>query len=126
MALGETHETRNTVPTTRLDSVAFTDPAKGRSDDSRRSVGVLVNLRDHLRSESFDQGASVREDLPADYNAVIVVLEREGFIGSEAKFVTAGDVAWLTRGDTGRASEVALRAEVDHYAPCCRLAVHCA
>ncbi len=31
-------------------------------------------------------------------NAVIVVLEGEGSIGAEAKFVTAGDVAWLTRG----------------------------
>jgi redox-sensitive bicupin YhaK (pirin superfamily) len=46
----------------------------------------------------LDQGASIRQDLPADYNAVIVVLEGEGSIGAEAKFVTAGDVAWLTRG----------------------------
>ena len=58
----------------------------------------------------FDQKASVRQDLPADYNAVIVVLEGEGSIGSEAKFVTAGDVAWLTRGDSRKASEVAIRA----------------
>ena len=49
----------------------------------------------------LDRGASVRQDLPADYNAV----------GAEAKFVTAGDVAWLTRGGSGEASEVAIRAK---------------
>ena len=43
-------------------------------------------------------------------NAVIVVLEGEGSIGAEAKLVTAGDVAWLTGGDSGKASEVAIRA----------------
>ncbi len=58
----------------------------------------------------LDQGASVRQDLPADYNTVIVVLEGEGSISAEAKFVTAGDVAWLTRDDTGKAFEVAIRA----------------
>ena len=59
----------------------------------------------------FDRGASVRQDLPADYSAVIVVLEGEGSIGAEAKFVAAGDVAWLTRADSGKASEVAIRAQ---------------
>jgi redox-sensitive bicupin YhaK (pirin superfamily) len=58
----------------------------------------------------LDQGASVRQDLPAEYNAVIVILEGEGSIRAKAKFVTAGDVAWLTRGDRGEASEVAIRA----------------
>ena len=58
----------------------------------------------------LDRGASVRQDLPADFNAVIVVLEGEGSIGAEAKVATAGDVAWLTRGDSGEASEVAIRA----------------
>ena len=59
----------------------------------------------------LDLGASVRQDLPADYNAVIVVLEGDGAIGAEARFVAAGDVAWLTRGDSGKASEVAIRAQ---------------
>ncbi len=59
----------------------------------------------------LDLGASVRQDLPADYNSVIVVLEGDGAIGAEGTFVTAGDVAWLTRGDSGKASEVAIRAE---------------
>jgi hypothetical protein len=38
-------------------------------------------------------------------------LEGEGSIGAEAKLVTAGDVAWLTRGGGGEASEVAIRAK---------------
>ena len=59
----------------------------------------------------LDRGASVRQDLSADYNAVIVVLEGEGFIGAEAKSVTAGDVGWLTRGGSGEAFEVAIRAQ---------------
>src|SRR5271157_4943700 len=57
----------------------------------------------------LDRGASVRQDLPADYNAVIVVLEGEGSIGAEAKLAATSDVAWLTRGDSGEASEVAIR-----------------
>ena len=32
----------------------------------------------------LDRGASVRQDLSADYNAVIVVLEGEGFIGDRS------------------------------------------
>ena len=52
----------------------------------------------------LDQGASVRQDLPADYNSVIVVLEGEGSIGVEAKLIN-------TRGDSGEASEMAIRAE---------------
>ena len=45
----------------------------------------------------LDPGAAVRQDLPADYNAFIVVLEGEGAIGEERRKVVAGDVAWLTR-----------------------------
>jgi redox-sensitive bicupin YhaK (pirin superfamily) len=56
----------------------------------------------------LDRGASIRQDLPADYNAVVVVLEGEGSIGADTS-VTAGDVAWLTRGASGEESEVAVR-----------------
>jgi quercetin 2,3-dioxygenase len=44
-------------------------------------------------------------------NAVIVVLEGKGSIGAEANFVTAGDVVWLTHGESGKESEVAIRAQ---------------
>ena len=50
----------------------------------------------------LDRCASVRQDLPADYNAVIVVLEGDGSIGAEATFAATSDVAWLTAATAGR------------------------
>jgi redox-sensitive bicupin YhaK (pirin superfamily) len=50
-------------------------------------------------------GAAVRQDLPADYNAFVVVLEGEGAIGEERRKVVAGDVAWLTRREDASPSE---------------------
>ena len=73
----------------------------------------------------LDRGASVRQDLPANYNAVVVVLEGEGSIGAEAKFVTAGDVAWLTRGGSGEASDVAIRARTSPCGLWSMPVVHC-
>ena len=97
----------------------FSGASDGVTAPTKNFVPVtMVEIR-------LDQGASVRQDLPADYNAVIVVLEGEGSVGAEAKFVRAGDVTWLMRGDFGKASEVAIRAGGDHCAPCCTLAGHC-
>jgi quercetin 2,3-dioxygenase len=82
----------------------FSGASGGLTAPTKNIVPVtMVEIR-------LDQGASVRQDLPADYNAIIVVLEGEGAIGVEGKIVTAGDVAWLTRGDSGKASEVEIRA----------------
>ena len=39
--------------------------------------------------------AAVRLDMPADYNAFVVVLEGEGAIGEERRRIVAGDVARL-------------------------------
>jgi redox-sensitive bicupin YhaK (pirin superfamily) len=58
----------------------------------------------------LDPGASIRQDLPADYNAVIVVLEGDAAIGAEGKSVTAGDVAWLTRENDAALSELTIAA----------------
>ena len=57
----------------------------------------------------LDPHASVRQDLPADYNAV-VVLEGGGEIGAEGGSIAPGDVAWLTRGDNAAQSEVTIQA----------------
>jgi len=57
----------------------------------------------------LDPHASVRQDLPADYNAVVVVLEGAGAIGAEERSVAAGDVAWLMRVDDAGPSEVTIR-----------------
>ena len=58
----------------------------------------------------LDPGASILQDLPADYNALIVVLEGDAAIGAEDKSVTAGDVAWLTREDNAALSELTITA----------------
>ena len=58
----------------------------------------------------LEPGAWVRQDLPADYNAVVVVLEGAGALGGKGAPVAAGDVAWLTRGDSAAPSETAIQA----------------
>jgi quercetin 2,3-dioxygenase len=58
----------------------------------------------------LEPGAWVRQDLPADYNAVVVVLEGAGALGREGAPVKAGDVAWLTRGEDASPSEAAIQA----------------
>ena len=58
----------------------------------------------------LEPGAWVRQDLPADYNAVVVVLEGAGALGAKGAPVAAGDVAWLTRGDSAAPSETAIQA----------------
>jgi quercetin 2,3-dioxygenase len=58
----------------------------------------------------LEPGASVRQDLPADYNAALVVLEGDGAVGADRASLTAGDVAWLTREESAGPSEVAIQA----------------
>jgi redox-sensitive bicupin YhaK (pirin superfamily) len=59
----------------------------------------------------LDKGAEVRLDLPADYNAFVVVISGMGFVGADRTTVVAGDIAWLTRGDDPTAlSEVRIEA----------------
>jgi redox-sensitive bicupin YhaK (pirin superfamily) len=58
----------------------------------------------------LEPGAWVRQDLPADYNAVVVVLEGAGALGAKGAPVAAGDVAWLTRGDDSAPSDIAIQA----------------
>jgi redox-sensitive bicupin YhaK (pirin superfamily) len=58
----------------------------------------------------LEPGAWVRQDMPADYNAVVVVLEGAGALGKEGAPVKAGDVAWLTRGEGASPSEAAIQA----------------
>jgi quercetin 2,3-dioxygenase len=58
---------------------------------------TMVELR-------LQPGASVRQDLPADYNAFVVVIDGNGTVGHEKMPVGAGDMAWLTRGEDRRAA----------------------
>ena len=54
----------------------------------------------------LEAAARVRQELPADYNAFIVVLEGDGLIGGDQFPVRAGDVVWLTRKNDDALSEV--------------------
>jgi hypothetical protein len=60
---------------------------------------VEVRLQPHARIE---------QELPADFNAFVVVLEGGGTLGSSAASVHSGQVAWLTRSD--EPSEVTIAA----------------
>jgi len=54
----------------------------------------------------LEASAHVRQELPADYNAFIVVLEGDGLIGDDQYPVRASDVVWLTRIQGDALSEV--------------------
>jgi quercetin 2,3-dioxygenase len=54
----------------------------------------------------LEPAAHVRQELPADYNAFVVVLEGDGLIGRDQSPIRAGDVVWLTRTDDDTLSEV--------------------
>jgi len=54
----------------------------------------------------LEAGARIRQELPADYNAFLVVLEGDGLIGGNQSPVQAGDVVWLTRTDDEGLSDV--------------------
>jgi len=77
---------------------------------SGASGGVVAPTKNHvpvtMLEFRLDAGASVSQDLPADYNAFIVVLEGDGSIGGAP--IVKGDVAWLTREDSERASDFAI------------------
>lgn len=54
----------------------------------------------------LEPAALIRQELPADYNAFIVVLEGDGLVGEDQTLVRNGDVVWLTRSDSAGQSEV--------------------
>ena len=81
---------------------------------SGRSDGVVSPTKNFapvtMIEFRLEPGAWARQDLPADYNAVVVVLEGAGALGAKGAPVAAGDVAWLTRGDSAAPSETAIQA----------------
>jgi redox-sensitive bicupin YhaK (pirin superfamily) len=54
----------------------------------------------------LEAGARIRQELPADHNTFLVVLEGDGVIGGDESPVHAGDVVWLTHTDEVGFSEV--------------------
>jgi redox-sensitive bicupin YhaK (pirin superfamily) len=77
---------------------------------SGKSGDVVAPTRNYapvtMLEIQLEAAARVRQELPADYNAFIVVLEGDGLVGSEQSPVHAGDVVWLTRTDDDGVSEV--------------------
>src|SRR5271165_5320036 len=74
--------------------------------------GVVVHsLQLWVNLPAADKMTAPRyQDLPADYNAVVVVLEGAGALGAQGASIRAGDVAWLTRRDDAARSETAIQA----------------
>ena len=58
----------------------------------------------------LDPKASVRQELPADYNTFVVVLAGSGSLGADRTAIRQGDIAWLTRGSDASPSEVVITA----------------
>jgi redox-sensitive bicupin YhaK (pirin superfamily) len=54
----------------------------------------------------LEAAARIRQELPSDYNAFLVVLEGDGLIGADKSPIRDGDVVWLTRKDGDTLSEV--------------------
>lgn len=67
---------------------------------SGASAGVTAPTRNYAKVTMVEirlqAGGHIAQDLPADYNGVVVVLEGAGVIGASEAKVKAGDVAWLT------------------------------
>jgi quercetin 2,3-dioxygenase len=78
----------------------FSGASGGVAAPTRNFAPVtMVELR-------LDPGAAIVQDLPADYNAFVVVLEGDGAIGGDGGRVSTGDVAQLTRGEDAAPSIV--------------------
>lgn len=77
---------------------------------SGKSGDVVASTRNYapvtMLEIQLEPGAHIKEELPADYTAFIVVLEGDGLISGEQTPVRAGDVVWLTRSDDDGISEV--------------------
>jgi quercetin 2,3-dioxygenase len=67
---------------------------------SGASAGVTAPTRNYapvtMVEIRLQPGGRIEQDLPADYNGFVVVLEGGAAIGSSAAVMEAGEVAWLT------------------------------
>jgi redox-sensitive bicupin YhaK (pirin superfamily) len=79
---------------------------------SGASGGVTAPTKNHvpvtLVEFRLEPGTVIHQELPADYNAFVVVLEGKGAIGDERRSIVAGDVAWLTRAEHATLSDILL------------------
>jgi redox-sensitive bicupin YhaK (pirin superfamily) len=77
---------------------------------SGRSGDVIAPTKNYspvtMLEIRLEPGARIRQELPADYNAFLIVLQGDGLIGGDQLPAHAGDVVWLTRTDDDGLSEV--------------------
>jgi hypothetical protein len=77
---------------------------------SGKSGDVIASTKNYtpvtMLEVRLEAGAHIRQELHADNNAFLVVLEGDGSIGDIQSPVHAGDVVWLTRTDDDGLSEV--------------------
>ncbi|HEY1943482.1 MAG TPA: pirin family protein [Roseiarcus sp.] len=81
---------------------------------SGASGGIVSSTRNYapvtMVEFRLDPGGSIRQDLPADYNAVLVLLSGEASIGRTEAHAAGGDVVWLTRREDTSPSEFTISA----------------
>jgi redox-sensitive bicupin YhaK (pirin superfamily) len=81
---------------------------------SGSSGGIVAPTKNHvpvtLVEIRLQPGALVHQDLPADYNGFVVILQGAGAIGEERVKVVDGDVAWLTRIEEAAPSDTQITA----------------
>jgi redox-sensitive bicupin YhaK (pirin superfamily) len=80
----------------------------GKSGDAVAPTGNYTPVT--MLEIRLEPSARVVQELPADYNTFIVVLEGDGLIGDDRTPVRSGDVVWLTRTDGDGVSEVEIHA----------------
>jgi redox-sensitive bicupin YhaK (pirin superfamily) len=84
---------------------------------SGASGQVVASTKNHapvtMLEVRLEPGARISQDLPGDLNAFFVILEGEGWIGSDATLVASGQTVWLTRASEHKKSEVELAASPD-------------
>jgi len=79
---------------------------------SGRSGDVIAPTKNYspvtMLEVRLEAGAHIRQEVPADYNAFLVVLEGDGLIGGDQAPARGGEVVWLTRTDDDGLSEVTI------------------
>jgi hypothetical protein len=76
------------------------------TDDSYQR---LIIHRNAIKAKLETASAPDKPGLKSDEQAIKILANATSY-GPEGKIVTAGDVAWLTRGDSAEASEMEIRA----------------
>ncbi|WML41004.1 pirin family protein [Neobacillus sp. OS1-2] len=82
---------------------------------SGSSGGIQSNTKNYVPVTmveiNLEEGASISQDLPGDYNGFIYILEGKGQFGKNKTVAEKGQVLSLEKSEAGQSSEVAIKAE---------------